>query len=134
MFNEILLRVYRLFLDKSGHKINWIEQYLGFDDGVALSLDDKRNEQSVYASLFSEEGRLELEQLYLTLISEMKGVPYEHCSGILEALMFLQEISAVALWKYHQNVGEKMELFVRDFDRLDVPSERVRLYKIAQEH
>lgn len=135
MFNQILLLVYRLFLSEGGRKkINWIEQYLGFDGSVALSSDDKRNEPGAYEAIFSEEHRAKLEQLHLKLLNEMNGVPYQQCGDVLEALAFIQEISATALWKYHQSVGTMNEEFVRDFDRLDVSDERVRLYESAQKH
>lgn len=135
MFNQILLLVYRLFLSEGrGKRINWIEQYLGFNGSVGLSADDRRNEPSAYEAIFSEEHRAKLEQLQLKLLNEMNGVPYQQCGDVLEALAFIQEISATALWKYHQSVGAMTEEFVRDFDRLDVSDERVRLYESAQKH
>jgi hypothetical protein len=134
MFNQVLLLVYRLFLHGGGRKIDWMEQYLGYDGRGALSSDDMKNEPSAYEAIFSEENRPKLEQLYLELLHEMSGISYGQCENVLEALAFLQEASATALWKYHQNVGMMIEEFVRDFDRLDVPSERVRLYEKAQKH
>ncbi|MFC3653317.1 hypothetical protein ACFONN_17280 [Dyella humi] len=132
MFNQILLLIYRLFLHRGGRKINWMEQYLGYDGRAALSSDDIENESSAYETIFSEEHRPKLERLYLDLLNEMDGVPYPQCGDVLEALTFIQEISATALWKYHQSVGTVIEEFVRDFDRLDVPDERARLYEKAQ--
>ena len=134
MFNQILLLVYRLFLREGKRKIDWMERYLGYDGRAALSSDDMKNESSAYDEIFSEEHRPKLEQLYLGLLNEMNGVPYQQCGDMLEALTFIQEISATALWKYSRNVGVVIEEFVRDFDRLDVPDERVRLYEKAQEH
>lgn len=46
---------------------------------------------------------------------------------VINGLMFVQDIGAQALWKFHINIGEKFEHFVRSFDRLDVESERGRL-------
>lgn len=63
----------------------------------------------------------------------MSGVPYPQCGDFLDALAFIQEISATALWKYRQGVGDAVEDFVRNFDRLDVSDERIRLYDCAQE-
>ena len=132
MFNQNLLFIYRLFLHGGGRKINWMEQYLGYDGRAALSFDDMKNEPRAYEAVFSEEHRPKLEQLYMKLQNEMKGTPYQQCADVLETLAFIQEISATALWKYHQNVGAVIEEFVRDFDRLDVPEERVGLYEKAQ--
>jgi hypothetical protein len=132
MFNQSLLLVYRLFLHGGGRKIDWMEQYLGYDSKAVLSSDDLMNEPSAYETIFSEENRPKLEQLYLTFLHEMSGISYGQCGDVLEALTFFQEVSAAALWRYHQNVGMMIEEFVRNFDRLDVPSERVRLYEKAQ--
>ena len=134
MFNQILLLIYRLFLHGGGRKIDWMEQYLGYDGRVALSSDDLMNEPSMYEAIFSEEHRPKVEQLYLGLLNEMDRTPYQQCGNMLEALAFIQGISATALWKYRKNVGSVIEEFVRDFDRLDVSDERVRLYERAQKH
>lgn len=134
MFNQILLLIYRLFIGDGGRRVNWIEKRFGFDTGIALSSDDRRNEPGTYEVFFSPEHQAKLEQLYLELLNEMNGVPYQQCGDVLDALAFIQEISAAALWKYRQRVGVTIEEFVRDFDRLDIPEERVRLYKSAQKH
>lgn len=74
MFNQILLPVYCLFLHGGGRKINWMEQYLGYDDRYALSPDDMKNEPRVYEAVFSEEHRPRLEHLYLELLNGMNGI------------------------------------------------------------
>lgn len=43
--------------------------------------------------------------------------------------MFIQELGAKALWKYHIELDENIENFVRSFDRLDLESERKRLHQ-----
>jgi hypothetical protein len=134
MFNQNLLLIYRLFISKGGRRANWIEERFGFDGGIALSPDDRRNELYAYETLFSPGQKAELEQLYLELLDEMNGVPYPQCGELLDALAFIQEISATALWKYCQRGGGVVENFVRDFDRLDLSDERIRLYDSAQKH
>lgn len=134
MFNKNLLNIYRLFLNRGGRKINWMEKWLGFDDVAPVSDDDKMNESNTYAVIFSDEHRQEMEQIFQYIINNMKGLSYIQCEDSLEALAFIQEISATGLWKYHQNVGTKIEKFIRDFDRLDVPTERIRLYENIQSH
>lgn len=110
-----------------------MERYLSYDGKGALSADDIRNEASAYETLFNRTNKPKIERLYFELLNGMSGVPYDQCGDVLAALEFLQEISAAAQWKYHQNVGGVVEGFVRNFDRLDVPGERVRLYETAQE-
>lgn len=134
MCDRILSKIYFLFINRGGPKIGWMDQYfVEYNRINTISIDDERNEPELYATIFSEECRSKVELLYLRLLSEMKGIPYEKSNGAIEALMFLQEVSAIASWKYHCNIGEKMELFVRDFDRLDVTSERHRLHEKAQQ-
>ncbi|MBB3214888.1 hypothetical protein FHW67_004212 [Herbaspirillum sp. Sphag1AN] len=134
MFNQILLLIYRLFLSEGRRRVNWIEKRFGFDASIALSCDDKRNEPGTYETLFSQEHQEKLKQLYLELLNEMNGVTYQQCGDVLDALEFIQEISAAGLWKYRQRVDVIIEEFVRDFDRLDVPEERIRLYESVQKH
>lgn len=131
MLEEVLIPVYRLFLIK-GDRVQWIDQKLGIDRKISLSLDDVRNESEAYVTLFSEKNRQKVEQIYSALMNEMDGVSYDQCGGVLKGLAFLQEVASVALWKYSLNVGEKIEEFTREFDRLDVSCECVRLYESAQ--
>jgi hypothetical protein len=132
MFRENLFLIYRLFLDEGRQRVDWIEQYLNIDGDIGLSLDDRRNAPSAYKDIFSSKHQSIIEEIYLNLLSEMNGMSYNKCDDILKALSFIQEISATALWKYHQSLGVRIEKFVRDFDRLDAPSERIRLYENAQ--
>ena len=132
MFAQLLLPVYRLFFNEKKLKIHWIDNRYGFEESLAMSSDDVKNVQNAYEDFFSEKNRAHVDRLYLELIEGMKGLPYESCGDVLEALVFLQEISATALWKYDQKLSAKIEAFVKDFDRLDLPDERVRLYRSAQ--
>lgn len=133
MCDHILSIIYRLSINKGGHQISWMDQYFGNDSINNISLDDERNEPSLYARLFSKECHPKIESLYLKLLSEMKETSYEEANAIIEALMFLQEVAATGLWKYNCNIGEKMESFVRNFDRLDVAGEKHRLYEKVQQ-
>ena len=133
MCNHILSIIYLLSINRGKAQIGWMNQYFRSNSTNAISLDDERNEPDLYATLFSKECRAKIESLYLKLLSEMKEVPYEKCKGVLEALMFLQEVAATAFWKYHCNIGKKMECFVKDFDRLDVTSEQRRLHEKVQQ-
>ena len=134
MFNKLLLLVYKLFLDEGGQRLNWMEQHFCSDVEIALSSDERMNKPETYASLFSQSNQIKLEELYVELLDEINGMPFQQCGEILDMLTFIQEVSATALWKYHQRVGAVIENFVRDFDRLDVLDERVRLYKNAQKN
>lgn len=55
--------------------------------------------------------------------------PFNESSDAVNFLVFIQDIGAQALWKYHINIGEKLERFVRSFDRLDIEAERKRLHQ-----
>jgi len=91
----------------------------------------RRNVADAYGAL-CKGGCDALLTLFDKLLHAMRNVGYSECGDILDALEFVQLIGATALWKYHVSVGETLEKFVREFDRLDVPSERRRLYEFAQ--
>lgn len=133
MNKQILHLIYCMFLNRGGKRICCIEKIFKFEEVTVVPTDGWRNESELYSSLFTGESRLELETLYLELLRDMRNVPYEQCEDLLEALTFLQQMLATAMWKYHHDVGWKMEAFTRDFDRLDVESERMRLYQYAQQ-
>lgn len=125
-----LLLIYKLLLDQGGDRAPAIERYLEFDISQPASEDDKINEQIIYSTLFNE-NLPRIERIFINLLEDMRGTPFEQCDTTIDGLALLQSIISTALWKYHQNVGETLEHFARDFDRLDVPEERVRLYKAA---
>jgi hypothetical protein len=129
---EDLLILYRLFVADGGVRSKWIERLVNFDDATSISSDDERNVADLYERLFRDNEAPQIEMLYFKLLNEMKGNSYDACSDVLGALVFLQHILAVALWRYRMNVCQALEEFTREFDRLDVPSERIRLYTRAQ--
>lgn len=132
MFEDNLFSVYQIFLFEGGERVGYLEERFGFSPNQPVSIDERRNIKNSYALLFSIENKRRLEELYFGAMKEMKGVDYNRCDHILRALEFIQQISAAAMWRYGQSVSPIMEDFVRDFDRLDVPAERHRLYEVAQ--
>lgn len=132
MFEDNLFSVYQIFLFEGGERVGYLEERFGFSPNQPVSIDERRNIKNSYALLFSIENKGRLEELYFGAMKEMEGVDYDRCDHILRALEFIQQISATAMWRYGQSVSSIMEDFVRDFDRLDVPAERHRLYEVAQ--
>ncbi len=126
-----LLILYRMFVARTGTRGPLIEQWVSFENERAYS-DERRNEPEIYNILFSEECRTSVEKLLLDIMQKLRGQPYEQCESTLKALVFLQEIVATALWKYKYSVGETLELFAREFDRLDLQVEQKRLHDLAQ--
>jgi hypothetical protein len=110
----------------------FIEEWLSTSELAALSEDDRRNEADGFAALFSEECRLVVEQIFDDAMRKLRGLPFEQSKAIFETLQLIQVIVARGLWKHRCSVGERLEAFAREFDRLDVQSERERLYAAAQ--
>jgi hypothetical protein len=108
-----------------------IEAEVGIDARVLVTEDERRNERACYERLFSNECRAFVEVFYSDMTNRMKHGSYGEAAGPLFVLAFLQEIVATALWKYDLDVGEELTQFAREFDRLDVETERVRLYERA---
>lgn len=132
MFNGLLEKMYFLFLLNGEDRAPWIEEYLGDVDRPNISDDDRRDELSIYRDIFSNKNRSDFESVYLSLRRLIKGKSYDSSHDFLAAMRFLQQVVSVALWKYGLEVGATMEDFAREFDRLDVPEERIRLYESLQ--
>lgn len=102
------------------------------DNAVELSADERRNEPATYAALFSSECRKFLEEVYEGALVMMRERSLNACEDVLNGLAFLQEVVATAMWRHRCDVGETLEVFARNFDRLDVAEERARLHGEAQ--
>lgn len=132
MCKETLFRIYELSLRDGGTRSQVLEQLLQDSNSGVLTVDDERNAPEMYARLFGGECRPTVEALLLALMRGMKERTFEEAHDGIQALSFLQTVAATALWKYRLDVGSRLEEFAREFDRLDVESERVRLHEYTQ--
>jgi hypothetical protein len=130
-FNLTLRKIYALYLADGWTRVPVIEQRLDIIRPDDLSIDDRRNARDYYYRLVSNYST-ELHALFHCLLDDMRSLSFRHASGLVDALMFMQNIFATALWRYELVIGEELETFTRCFDRLDVTSERRRLYDEAQ--
>ena len=128
-----LLVVYRGYAERTRTRVAFIDQAISCPAEIgSLSDDERRNEPTTYAALFSDECRSFLEDLYEEAMRMMRGRPLVDCEDTVKGLAFLQEVAATALWRHQYPVGDTLASFAREFDRLDVPSERERLHARAQ--
>jgi hypothetical protein len=128
-----LLVVYRAYATRTGIRVSLVERGMSRSAQVTrLSDDERRNESATYAALFSDVCRFLLEDLYQEAVRNMRGKPFGECEDALNALSFLQEVTSTALWRHRLVVGETLTKFAREFDRLDLRSERERLHARAQ--
>jgi len=125
-------KIYDLSVDKQHKRVPMIERYLGIGEPAFVSVDDRRNEPAFYQELAQNNGR-ELQDCLRWLTGELRAVSFEQSGGILAGFDFLQAVIADVLWRYGLHVGEELERFTREFDRLDVTDERRRLYQRAQQ-
>ncbi|MCY1399166.1 hypothetical protein D9M71_142160 [compost metagenome] len=133
MCEAIVRIIYFLFLLRGGRRSSVLESYIGYVDGeLALSDDFSRNEPSMYKELFSLGCEECFSGLFERLSADMRGLERERSEDILIGLEFVQNCGATALWKFNLELRAELENFVRDFDRLDVPEERERLYLLHQ--
>lgn len=124
---ELLAKAYALHVDRGGTRVPVVEQHFDMHNPTSISVDDRRNEHEIYQALMQNDGKA-VKQLFNALLTDMRSVSYEHASGIMDALDFLQHVLTTAMWKHHVPVDQRLERFAREFDRLDVPAERRRLY------
>lgn len=132
MCKETLLRIYEMSVVTGEARSQVLEQAIGEPHLELITIDDERNEPEMYARLFGDQCRATVDTVRLSLLRNMKGLTFEQARDHIQGLSFLQLVGAKALWKYRQDVGVAVEEFVREFDRLDVESERVRLHDLAQ--
>lgn len=104
----------------------------GFDtELVKITDDDRRNQKHYYEQLFLGEYKDAMECLYTDWMKKLATFSHIDAERLLSAMTFLQEVVATAMWKYDIKVNNEFDRFARDFDRLDIPSERIRLYQFA---
>ncbi len=128
---EILAAIYRAQAVRGSARVFSLEEDLGFEGDVAPSEDDLRNERTNFERLFSGECNSYVDNLYREAMNRLWGKPYDEAENELRVLAYLQNLVAAALWKHGLVPSETLEGFARQFDRLDVDSERRRLYEIA---
>ena len=122
--------LYCLYLERGASRIALIEADAEIDVTVRLTEDDRINEPVHYERLFSGECLGFVVSLYAAIKNRIKSCSYEEAADPLIALAFLQEIVATALWKYGLDTSEDLAEFAREFDRLDVEAEKIRLYEL----
>lgn len=125
--------LYRTFRVRSGVHSQLAAGWMhGHDILSPITTDEERNERSEYIELFSTQCRAEVEIMYRAAMTQLRADSFQNSTDALNALMFLQETIATALWKYHCEVGAELEGFARTHDRLETLDERRRLHSDAQ--
>jgi hypothetical protein len=124
--------IYRLFRHRTGQIVPIMEERLGADAVGPVSMDDERNEPNYIIQLFSEEKETKsFNQLFNEFVTRIRGISFEQSDAYIEGLNFLQGVIVNAIMK-RLSVGKQLKSFARQFDRLDVPAERLRLYQMIQ--
>jgi hypothetical protein len=131
--DNALQYIYKLYVMRGGQPLRAVELNLTNDDLLPLSrVDLQRNEPQLFSALCQNEDQLAgLRRLYDGLLADLKTSDEAGREHVLDALQFVQGVVATALWKYQQSPGDDLETFARTFDRLDIASERHRLYQLA---
>lgn len=126
-------KIYNLIAIRAGMKCPLLEGMIDCKaDTQTHYEDDNLNEHYMYNELFSPVCSTYIMDLFHNLTIKMKHVEFEKAQEAIDGLAFIQIIGATALWKYNCTVDSELEIFVRDFDRLDVQEERRRLYLSEQ--
>ena len=113
-----LSAIYRAYRTRTETRIAFIEEWLAGHD--------------VTTALFSNGCCAEVEDCFREALHRMRGKSFSESEDDLNALQFLQHVVAAEMWKHRCDTGDMLETFARDFDRLDVESERMRLHMRAQ--
>ena len=131
MCTETLTIIYRSRAARGCARAQQLEELLGLEEDAPASEDDLRNESRNFHRLFSGECKGFVDGLYRDAMSRLSEKQYGEAEDELRVLAYLQDLVAAALWKHGLEPGETLEGFARQFDRLDVESERRRLHDLA---
>lgn len=134
MCKRNIIQAYRLFFSRTDINVPPLEEY-AIAHGIRL--EDKEtfssmSDQEVYASIFSAKCRRDVEEIFTSALRAMQKKSITESTNEILLLTFMQDAGAMGLWKYHLDVGDILEPFVREFDRLDMRSEQFRLHQWAQ--
>lgn len=126
---ESLAIVYKIHLAHGNARLKTLEDLLACYSCEPLSENDLRNEKKHFDRIYSDECKSLVNKLFESAINRLAKEPYCKEGEEISMLVFLQEISAKAMWKFHIKLVDSLEKFVREFDRLDMEEERRRLYE-----
>lgn len=133
MCREAIVTAYNLLVIRTGFRSAFVESRLPAADAPELSEDCVRDLERAYRTLFEPHCDAVFEHLYREAMAALSTLPLDSSADVLNALTFVQDTVAIALWKYRCTwVADVLERFAREFDRLDQPSEQLRLHERAK--
>jgi len=127
-----LADIYRLYVDSGGKPLAAVERYLGATLVSPISEGLRRNERQVYKA-FIEKDPGSLDDFFRNMLQDLRASSFANGTDTIAALDFIQRVVATAMWKHNLSVSASLAAFAREFDRLDILSERERLYLFAQD-
>jgi hypothetical protein len=129
-----LRNVYRLYVDRGWPRSAIVEREIGIESLDQISQDDRRNEPDNYIALFGGTYSPLIVELYEKLMRSMRGKRFDECDDEFAGLEFVQAAIMKAIYSYRADRTAPLARFAGEFDRLDVPNVRQRLYEMAQSH
>lgn len=132
-FLDHLQNMYRLYIERRGARSSLVERRIGLQSVTSPTVDGMRNEPESYRIVFDAANGSFMTDLLESLLNSMKGKRFEECNDELAGLRFVQAISITALSLRQGAPSDRLGKFARDFDRMDVPEIRHKLYNSAQE-
>lgn len=130
MCKKEILRIYLDHVSNGGNVIGYFEKsFISSEHDEPISFGSESERRKVYENLFSESCQSVLGEVYSDLVRQIRDVDFDSAVDLISAFSFLQLMLATGLWKYKMQIPSGLEIFVRDFDRLDDESERLRLYR-----
>ncbi len=130
---QLISVLHRMFRVRTGIHSQLAEEWMqGHDTQSPLKRDEECSESAVYHELLSPPCSAEVEAMYRAAMTQLRMATLEQSADALNALMFLQEVVATALWKFNCAVSKELEGFARSYDRLDTHEDRKRLHSEAR--
>lgn len=126
-YEQLLASIY---VAKPAHwprQIRGVEEHLGL--GGELLGDEAFDVADAHRLLFAGDLRNRFADDVQRLRELLRKGDLHAAQPVLDALQFVQSIIVTAMWKYGVAVGDELEAFARDYDRLDTEQDRQRLYQ-----
>jgi len=129
-----LAKIYRIYARNGGGTSAFLDDlFKHFLSTTLLSKDDERNTDSLYRNVFKEDSGCSFLLVFRRVVKALAESPRDSAEDLLVAMIFFQYVIATGLWRHRLTIQVQLSEFAREFDRLDVATERDRLFSQAGE-
>lgn len=126
--NDILCMLYSFYCSGGWPRVDLFESISNCTPDVErLTADDHMNWREISAKFHSDECATFFCEIYNESRLIMSQTEYRYCDKVFDCIEFILNMAANAS-SHGLTVSDRLETDWREYDRLDVPEERLRYY------